>query len=118
MHWWDEDWAANTEADIEVDDIGQTNLEHLASMMATLTGRRPAPSRTTAHTVRLSTRNLLVGGIDMDFEVKQGGRTLGTLSVSKGGLQWRSARNHRRKGKAKAGTRIRWSDFADWADQR
>lgn len=78
------------------------------------TAAPPRPSQ--AHDVRLSTRNLRVEGIDLDFEVTRGGERRGTLSVSRGGLLWRPARTHRRKGAAKAGIRISWAEFEAWAE--
>jgi hypothetical protein len=74
----------------------------------------PRPSQ--AHDVRLSTRNLRVEGIDLDFEVTRGGKRRGTLSVSRGGLLWRPTRRHRKKGAAKAGIRISWAEFEAWAE--
>lgn len=68
------------------------------------------------HDVRLSTQNLLVRGIDLDFEVKRGGHRLGTLSVSEGGLKWRPLGQRRKKGQAKGGVPISWKEFADWAE--
>ncbi|MGW5365987.1 hypothetical protein [Actinopolymorpha pittospori] len=63
------------------------------------------------HEVRLSTKHLLIAGIDLEFDVKVDGRTLGTMSVSEGGLHWRP------KGKAKAyGAEIPWRVFAEWAE--
>lgn len=62
------------------------------------------------HDVRLSTSNLRVAGIDLEFTVKTDGRTLGTLGVSEGGLLWRPT--NRRK---KNGVAISWAEFAEWA---
>jgi hypothetical protein len=109
--WWVPDWAAGQPTQ---DPDG--SLDDLASAL-TLAG---TPARTGGvsndHTVRLSTRNLLLAGIDLDFEVKKGGRRLGTLSVSEGGLLWRPAGSHRRKGRAKAGIKVSWAQFARWAE--
>ncbi|BCN43443.1 hypothetical protein GCM10027068_46090 [Prescottella soli] len=65
------------------------------------------------HEVRLSTKNLLIAGIDMDFDVKVDGEVLGTLSVSEGGLDWRP--KHYRK---KNGWRATWTDFNEWIVNR
>lgn len=63
------------------------------------------------HEVRLSTRNLLVAGIDLTFDVKRDGNVLGTLKVSEGGLHWRPrAKMHGH------GVRISWTEFAEWAE--
>jgi hypothetical protein len=59
------------------------------------------------HDVRLSTKNLHIEGIDLDFEVKVDGSVLGTLSVSEGGLLWRPANRQKRYG-----TKISWTRFA------
>jgi hypothetical protein len=63
------------------------------------------------HEVRLSTKNLLVGGIDLDFDVKVDDKILGTLSVSEGGLSWRP--RHSRAGRK---IPISWKEFAKWAE--
>lgn len=62
------------------------------------------------HEVRLTTKNLLIGGIDLAFDIKRDGSVLGTLEVSEGGLFWR-ARNQTRT----RGTHISWNEFAQWA---
>ena len=63
------------------------------------------------HEVRLSTRNLLVAGIDLTFDVKRDGSVLGTLEVSEGGLYWRPRAKTRGRG-----IPIAWSEFAEWAE--
>lgn len=63
------------------------------------------------HEVRLSTTNLLVRGIDLNFDVKLDGAILGTLAVSEGGLRWRP-KNYQ----ARHGEQISWTEFADWAE--
>jgi len=61
--------------------------------------------------VRLSTRNLIVAGIDIQFDVTLEGSALGRFSVSEGGLHWRP------KGKSKTfGEAIAWREFAKWAE--
>ncbi|MEU4313447.1 hypothetical protein [Nocardia sp. NPDC024068] len=61
------------------------------------------------HEVRLSTKNLLIAGIDMDFDVKVDDRKLGTMKISRGGLDWVPV------GK-QSGIPIKWQEFADWAE--
>lgn len=63
------------------------------------------------HEVRLTTRNLLVAGIDLTFDVKRDGGVLGTLEVSEGGLRWRPRSKARGRG-----VPITWSEFAEWAE--
>jgi hypothetical protein len=65
------------------------------------------------HEVRVSTKNLLIGGIDVHFAVKVDAKVLGTLSVSEGGLSWRP--KHGRSGHELP---ISWTDFAEWAESR
>lgn len=62
------------------------------------------------HEVRLSTQNFLVAGIDLAFEVKVDGATLGTLSVSEGGLDWRP-----RHGRRKSPIAVSWTEFDRFA---
>lgn len=109
--WWVADWAAGQPTQ---DPDG--TLDDLASALTLAVTPAHAAGASNDHTVRLSTRNLLLAGIDLDFEVKKGGRRLGTLSVSEGGLLWRPAGSHRRKGRAKAGIKISWAQFARWAE--
>lgn len=78
-------------------------------------GRRARP-RTGDHDVLLSTANLRIRSVDLDFVVKIDGLMLGTLGVSEGGLLWRPAGRHRRKGRRKGGIPISWSEFAEWAE--
>lgn len=65
----------------------------------------------TDHEVRLSTKSLLVAGIDLEFDVKADNAVMGTLSVSQGGLMWRP-----RHGRRNRGIPITWKQFADWAE--
>ena len=62
------------------------------------------------HDVRLSTQNLPLTRTDLDFEVKQDGKVLGTLSVSSGGLNW-TPRNYQKKN----GWKVDWVAFDTWA---
>ena len=61
------------------------------------------------HEVRMSTKNLLLGGIDLDFDVKVDGEVLGTLSVSEGGLNWRPKNFQKRNG-----IPVTWKEFDTW----
>jgi hypothetical protein len=63
------------------------------------------------HDVRITTKRMVVKGIDVDFDVKVDDSVLGTLSISEGGLRWRS-----RNQQARFGEQISWSDFAAWAE--
>ena len=63
----------------------------------------------TEHEVRLSTKHLPLTGIDLDFDVKQDGRVLGTLSVSSGGLTWRP-KSYQKKN----GWKASWTQFDTW----
>ncbi len=65
------------------------------------------------HEVRLSTKNLLISGIDMDFDVNVDGQVLGTLSVSEGGLDWRPKHHQKRNGWT-----VSWTDFDAWMSNR
>jgi hypothetical protein len=49
-----------------------------------------------------------VGNSDVRFEVKSGNKLLGTLTLSKGSLDWRPVRRHRGK---KNEARIPWREF-------
>jgi hypothetical protein len=110
--WWTGPWENGAPAG----DPGDT-VEQLASALAAYSAPGAGDAGASGdHTVRLSTRNLLLAGIDLDFEVQKAGRKLGTLSVSEGGLLWRPSRAHRRRGRAKAGIKISWSRFAKWAE--
>jgi hypothetical protein len=109
--WWVPEWAAGQPTHSPSDTLDElTNALSLALSGGTVSGA------SNDHTVRLSTRNLLLAGIDLDFDVKKGGRQLGTLSVSEGGLLWRPAGAQRRKGRAKAGIKISWAQFSRWAE--
>lgn len=61
------------------------------------------------HDVRLSTKNLEIKGIDLEFGVKVDGSILGTLAVSEGNLEWTP--KHGRQP-----IPIAWTAFADWAE--
>ena len=61
------------------------------------------------HEVRMSTKNPLLAGIDLDFDVKVDGEVLGTLSVSEGGLNWRPKNYQKRNGAS-----VTWNDFDRW----
>lgn len=63
------------------------------------------------HDVRMTTKNLHVRGIDLEFQVKVDGGVLGTLSVSEGGLHWRPCNVSKKRG-----VDITWAEFADWAE--
>ena len=63
------------------------------------------------HEVRLTTKNLLIAGIDLTFDVTRDGSVLGTLEVSEGGLHWRPRNKTRGRG-----IPISWSEFAEWAE--
>jgi hypothetical protein len=91
-----------------------TDLCEALAMTTTMPSRPrvlAGPRISRDHDVRLSTNNLRVAGIDLDFDVKLSGKVLGTLSVSEGGLRWRAA--HTQK---KNGIPIPWSEFRDWAE--
>ncbi|OZE97441.1 hypothetical protein [Rhodococcoides fascians] len=61
------------------------------------------------HDVRLSTRNLEVKGINLEFEVKIDRSKLGTLAISEGSLEWTP-----RSGRTPIS--ITWLQFAKWAE--
>jgi hypothetical protein len=108
--WWTGPWVNGTPTDDP--DTTVESLRHALAAYTTASGRGTGSQD---HTVRLTTKNQPVTGIDFDFEVTKGGRRLGTLSVSQGGLLWRPARARRRQGRAKAGIKISWAEFVTWA---
>lgn len=61
------------------------------------------------HEVRLSTSNLVVKGINLEFQIKIDGLILGALAVSEGGLEWTPKRGRSR-------IPIGWREFANWAE--
>ena len=55
-----------------------------------------------------------VGNVDVEFEVRDGAALMGTVAISRGGIDWRG------KGKRRA-TPVSWARFADLmsgADER
>jgi len=55
-----------------------------------------------------------VGNVDVEFEVRDGAALMGTVAISRGGIDWRG------KGKRRA-THVSWARFADLmsgADER
>lgn len=48
-----------------------------------------------------------VGNVDVKHEVRRGGELLGTLAISKGGLDWKP--KNARKAK-----RVNWEQFDEW----
>jgi hypothetical protein len=111
--WWAGEWTGGVPQE---DPAGTLASLRQAIAMVAGSPAGTSPSGSNDHEVRLSTKNLLLAGIDLDFEVKRGGSKRGTLSVSEGGLLWRPAGAHRRRGRAKSGIKISWSQFADWAE--
>lgn len=64
------------------------------------------------HDVRFSASRVRVAGIDFEFDVAIDGKTLGTLYVSEGNLQWRPRHGQKRS----ASIPISWKEFAEWAE--
>ena len=61
--------------------------------------------------VRLSTRSLVVAGLDIKFDFKLEGSVVGTLPISAGGARWRQ------KGQSKTFAAVTaWREFALWAE--
>jgi hypothetical protein len=111
--WWTGPWTNGTRTDDP--DTTVEKLRHALAAYTATTTTSGTGTGSQEHRVRLSTKNQPVTGIDFDFEVTKGGRRLGTLSVSQGGLLWRPARARRRQGRARAGITISWSEFVTWA---
>ncbi|OCH82928.1 hypothetical protein A9310_11615 [Gordonia sp. UCD-TK1] len=63
------------------------------------------------HDVRFSASRVRVAGIDFEFDVAIDGKTLGTLYVSEGNLQWRP-----KHGQKRSVIPISWKEFAEWAE--
>lgn len=61
------------------------------------------------HDVRLSTKNLEIKGINLEFAVKVDGAVLGTLAVSEGSLEWTPKRGRQ-------SIPISWAEFKEWAE--
>jgi hypothetical protein len=120
------EWPEPSTANIlyaESESYRLTEAEFLKRLADDLAATDPASSNTPTplprrarrtmadHDVRLSTTNLRVAGIDMEFTVKTDGQTLGTLGVSEGGLLWRPANRQK-----KNGVSISWAEFSEWAE--
>ncbi|PZU01043.1 MAG: hypothetical protein DI630_13055 [Gordonia sp. (in: high G+C Gram-positive bacteria)] len=64
------------------------------------------------HDVRFSANGVRVAGIDLEFDVKIDGKTLGTLYVSERDMQWRPKHGHNKS----SSIPIPWKEFAEWAE--
>jgi hypothetical protein len=59
------------------------------------------------HSVKMTISHAMdVGNVDVEFQVRNGTRLMGTVKISKGTIDWRPAGGKPRKAS--------WTEFAEW----